>query len=168
MISALGVTTSVKEADLLNADGLQLSVTVTPSGYAPVAAGVPLMTPLDARLNPAGRLPELTDQAYGAVPPAAVSVALYEEAAAALGSALVLMTSGGTGDTTVRLNVVVAVCCGFPRSITVIPNVNAPETVGVPEITPVHDERLNPAGRAPDVIDQRKLGVPPDAVSVCE
>ena len=124
------------------------------------------MTPLEAMLNPVGRLPELTDHAYGAVPPAAVSVALYDEAAAALGRTLVLMTNGGAA--TVNVKVAAAVCCGLPRSVTVMLNGKLPYTVGVPEITPVHDERLNPAGRAPDVIDQWKLGVPPEAVSVCE
>lgn len=41
----------------------------------PAAAGVPAMTPVDAfRVRPAGRVPALTDQVYGVVPPAAVSV----------------------------------------------------------------------------------------------
>jgi hypothetical protein len=43
--------------------GLLLSVTVTVKLNVPPAVGVPEITPLaPARTNPAGRLPELTDQ----------------------------------------------------------------------------------------------------------
>jgi hypothetical protein len=46
----------------------------------PACVGVPLIWPDEAfRLRPAGSVPELTDQAYGAVPPEAVSVAAYAE-----------------------------------------------------------------------------------------
>jgi hypothetical protein len=145
---------------------LQLSVTITPTGKVPVAAGVPLITPVVAMLKPVGRLPELTDHTYGAVPPAALRAALYVIAAVAVGKAFETMANGV--DATVKLTVAVAVCCGLPRSVTVTPSVKLPFTVGVPEITPVHADRLNPAGRLPDVIDHRKLGVPPAATSVCE
>jgi hypothetical protein len=39
----------------------------------PVAVGVPLSVPLALRLMPAGRLPLLTDQVNGLVPPVTVS-----------------------------------------------------------------------------------------------
>lgn len=40
--------------------------------------------------------------------------------------------------------------------------------VGVPEITPVDDPRLNPAGRRPDAMAQLYGAAPPDACNVCE
>ena len=52
--------------------GLDASLTVTVMGKLPFAVGVPEMRPvLAARLSPAGRLPEVIDQLYGAVPPVA-------------------------------------------------------------------------------------------------
>ena len=47
-------------------------MTVTVMGKLPFAVGVPEMRPVvAARLRPAGRLPEVIDQLYGAVPPVA-------------------------------------------------------------------------------------------------
>jgi hypothetical protein len=41
----------------------------------PAAVGVPAIAPeLAVKDNPAGRVPEVTDQVYGVVPPAAASV----------------------------------------------------------------------------------------------
>jgi hypothetical protein len=43
-------------------------------GVAVAAVGVPLITPVEAfRVSPAGRLPAVTDQLYGVVPPVAAS-----------------------------------------------------------------------------------------------
>jgi len=39
-------------------------------------------------------------------------------------------------------------------SVTVTVNVNEPNTVGVPEMTPVSTSRLNPGGSDPELIDQ--------------
>ena len=53
------------------------SVTLTVKLEVPSAVGVPASTPVDAfRVIPAGGVPLLTDQVYGAVPPVAVSVSL--------------------------------------------------------------------------------------------
>ena len=61
-------------ADLACA-GLLLSLTVTVKLEVPFAVGVPEMMPLPAaRVNPAGRLPEVTDHVYPGVPPLACSV----------------------------------------------------------------------------------------------
>jgi hypothetical protein len=46
-----------------------------------------------------------------------------------------------------------AVCAGDPLSLTPTVNVNDPVVVGVPVITPALD-RLRPAGRLPEAIDQ--------------
>lgn len=59
--------------------GLLLSLTVTVKLNFPLAVGVPAMAPLpDASLNPAGRLPDVIDQVYGAVPPLAARLTLYD------------------------------------------------------------------------------------------
>jgi hypothetical protein len=61
-------------ADLV-CTGLLLSLTVTVKLKLPFAVGVPEMMPLlAARVNPAGRLPEVTDQLYPGLPPLACSV----------------------------------------------------------------------------------------------
>jgi hypothetical protein len=44
-------------------------------------------------------------------------------------------------------------CGGFPASVTVAVKLDVPLAVGVPEIAPLAD-RLRPAGRLPEVIDQ--------------
>jgi hypothetical protein len=45
------------------------------TGDVPTAVGVPPITPVEAfRFSPAGRLPAVTDQLYGVVPPVAASV----------------------------------------------------------------------------------------------
>ena len=58
--------------------GLSASVTVKVSGVALAdAEGVPVIMPLVAFSdNPAGSVPEVSDQEYGVVPPVAESVAL--------------------------------------------------------------------------------------------
>ena len=43
-----------------------------------------------------------------------------------------------------------------------------PLVVGVPEMTPEDDARLNPAGSAPEETDQLYGAVPPDVCRVCE
>jgi len=53
------------------------------------------------------------------------------------------------------------------RSATITRTVNVPETVGVPEISPVFWCRASPSGNAPSVTDHRYGGpVPPAASSV--
>jgi hypothetical protein len=46
------------------------------------------------------------------------------------------------------------VCTGEPLSFTVTVKLEVPVAVGVPEITPVDEARVKPAGRAPELIDQ--------------
>jgi hypothetical protein len=46
------------------------------------------------------------------------------------------------------------VCAGLPLSVTVAVKLDVPVAVGVPEITPVVAARVNPAGRAPEVMLQ--------------
>jgi hypothetical protein len=61
-----------------------------------------------------------------------------------------------------------AVCCGELESFTIKEIEKLPLAVGVPEIMPVVAERLSPAGRLPEPVDQLYGAVPPVAVSVFE
>jgi hypothetical protein len=57
----------------LDCAGLSVSVTVAVKLDVPLVVGVPEITPVPlARLNPAGRLPEVIAQVYGAAPPLAL------------------------------------------------------------------------------------------------
>jgi hypothetical protein len=54
------------------------SLTATPMVKVPLTVGVPEMMPPEAeRARPAGSWPEVIDHAYGAVPPVALTLALY-------------------------------------------------------------------------------------------
>jgi hypothetical protein len=54
----------------LDCAGLSASVTVAVKLDVPLVVGVPETTPVVvARVNPAGKLPEVIDQLYGPVPP---------------------------------------------------------------------------------------------------
>ena len=64
------------------------SVTLIVKLAVPTAVGVPDSTPVaEFRVIPAGRDPLLTDQAYGSVPPLAVSVLEYAELISPAGGA---------------------------------------------------------------------------------
>jgi hypothetical protein len=52
--------------------GREASVTSTANGQLPCAVGVPERTPAPSAM-PGGRVPEATDQTYGAVPPLELS-----------------------------------------------------------------------------------------------
>jgi hypothetical protein len=71
MTRAGAATTIDADADLVWA-GFPASVTVAVKLKVPLAVGVPEIWPvLVESVRPAGRLPVLIDQAYGAVPPVA-------------------------------------------------------------------------------------------------
>ena len=66
-----GAMTSESGMDLVW-EGLDASATVTVRLKVPVTAGVPETMPVvEPRASPAGRLPAVTDQLYGMVPPVA-------------------------------------------------------------------------------------------------
>jgi hypothetical protein len=60
------------------------------------------------------------------------------------------------------------VCAGSPLSVTVTVKVDIPLAVGVPEIVPVVEASVSPAGRLPEVTDHVYCGVPPLACRVWE
>src|SRR3982751_6419387 len=85
--------------------GLVESVTCSVTVRVPAEVGVPLMTPVVAFIvNPGGKF--VADQVYGAVPPVATAVALYDVPLMAGDNELVVIVSGAT---TARVRVFVAV-----------------------------------------------------------
>jgi len=76
------------------------SVALTVNVLVPAAVGVPESTPAELNARPAGRVPALTVQAYGDVPPLAAKVKLYAAPTVpAVNGEVVEMTSvaGGGG-----------------------------------------------------------------------
>jgi hypothetical protein len=59
----------------------------------PIAVGVPEISPPFVNVRPAGRVPEMSDQLYGPVPPVAASVWLYVMDCVPPGSEVVLTDS---------------------------------------------------------------------------
>ena len=142
------------------------SVTCTVNDAVPTVAGVPEITPVDARLNPAGNMPALTLQLYGVVPPLACSVVEYAVPAVPPGNDVVV-TVGGCAAATGILRFAVAVAAGEPESVTRTVKADVPACVGVPEIRP-EAEMVSPTGKLPFVTDQVYGPVPPVAAKVVE
>ena len=134
----------------------------------PMAVGVPEMVPVLANARPAGRVPLVMDQVYGAVPPVALSEELNDAFVIPADKLVVLIASGDPAATTDKARMPAAVWTGEPASLTVTPMEKLPLTVGVPEINPVVADRLSPAGRAPEEIDQVYDPVPPLACRAWE
>jgi hypothetical protein len=59
-----------------------------------------------------------------------------------------------------------AVCCGEPLSLTLTLKANVPLAAGVPEMTPVEEERVSPDGKLPEAMLQVRAGVPPVAATL--
>jgi hypothetical protein len=86
------------------------------------------------------------------VPPVALREVLNDTFAVPPDKLVVVIASAAGATTIERL--ADFVCAGFPASVTVAEKLNVPVAVGVPEIRPVLEARLSPAGRLPDVMDQ--------------
>ena len=124
---------------------------MTVKEVVPDAVGVPEITPVEAaRLNPAGKDPDEIDQLYGVFPPVAARVVEYELFNVPPGNDDVVIDGGCAVAATTMLKLFVAVLLFASFTCTV--NEAVPDVVGVPEITPVEEARLNPAGNAPDVM----------------
>ena len=110
---------------------------------------------------PAGRLPLLTDHAYGPVPPLTISVSEY---------AVFTSPNGGAGKlragAAMMISVVAWVALCPLASVTLIVKLDVPTAVGVPDRVPVDEPRVIPAGSVPLLTDQVYGAVPPLAVSV--
>jgi len=88
---------------LLDAVWAVASVTWTVKGKEPAEVGVPEMLPEELSARPLGREPLPSDQLYGVVPPAAVSVALKAADTVAPGSCVVVICRVGEAALTVRV-----------------------------------------------------------------
>jgi hypothetical protein len=71
-----------------------LSVTCTVNVEVPSAVAVPVMAPRELSVNPAGKVPAVSDQVYGPRPPVAESVALYIWLTTAAARVVVVTDSG--------------------------------------------------------------------------
>jgi hypothetical protein len=126
------------------------------------------MTPLEgSSVSPGGKAPAETVQAYGVVPPTAVSALEY--ATPTCPSGIQLVDSCKVPCVIVNDRVAVLICAGLPESVTLkLSEAPATAAVGVPVMAPVAVFSDNPAGNVPLVSDQVYGVVPPDAVSVAE
>jgi hypothetical protein len=84
------------------------------------------------------------------------------------GVAATVVGALGAVAVTVSDNWAVAVCVGGPPSLNVTVKVDTPAAVGVPEIDPVEEDNVNPAGSEPDETDQAYVPAPPLAESDAE
>jgi hypothetical protein len=133
----------------------------------PAVVGVPEITPVLALIaNPAGSAPEYTLHVYGFVPLVAAIVAEYAPPTIPFGK-LVVVIRTIVVPYTVKLKL--AVEDSLSLSVTFAVNVSAATAVvGLPDITPVLDASVNPAGKLPELTLHVYGGVPPIACSVAE
>ena len=120
----------------------------------PEAVGVPEITPDEAIVKPAGRAPEVMDQEYGEVPPAARSETEYAALTVPFARDEVATESGCPAPLTVKEKACVVTFWMEPESVTFMVTEKLPEAVGVPVIAPVDAARVTPEGRAPEAMDQ--------------
>jgi hypothetical protein len=78
-----------------------------------------------------------------------------------------MLAATGT-EAIVMLRPLVAVCIGFPASVTWALKLKVPAAVGVPAIAPLSGLSVRPGGRDPLAINQAYGVVPPLAVNVAE
>ena len=72
-----------------------------------------------------------------------------------MGNEAVVIVRGVLAAATVMLRAFVAVCAvGVVESVTCTVKLNVPDVVGVPEMAPVEDVKLKPAGRDPELMLQ--------------
>ena len=77
IVRATGATTSDRVTDFVCGVGVDESATEKVKLLVPLPVGVPEITPVDPeKLSPAGRVPVVSVQVYGLVPPSALSVVL--------------------------------------------------------------------------------------------
>ena len=72
-----------------------------------------------------------------------------------MGNEAVVIVRSVLAAATVMLRAFVAVCAvGVVESVTCTVKLNVPDVVGVPEMAPVEDVKLKPAGRDPELMLQ--------------
>jgi hypothetical protein len=143
------------------------SVTVTAKELVPATVGVPVIAPeLPFKVRPPGRAPVVTDHVYGAVPPlATIGVEGYATPVVPEGSERVVMLNVKPM-LIVKAFLTLSGAAPGDESVTWTVNVLVPIVPeGVPEITPVDEFKLRPAGNAPEAKAQVYGSTPPVAVS---
>jgi len=158
-ITRVGLIVKLKALDTV---ALAASVADRVKLAVAVAVGVPEMMPVAAASDsPAGKDPAAIDHVYGAVPPAPTSDVLYAVPLVPLGSDAALeMVSGPL---TIKVKVLAALAVA--ASVTVAVKLAATGAVGEPEMMPVSEASVSPAGSDPDVIVHEYGVVPPLAAS---
>jgi hypothetical protein len=118
------------------------------------AVTVPLIVPLEARVKPAGKLPELTTQLYGVFPPVALNALEYELPAVLEGSNVVVINKVEEPEVIAIDNVLDADCAGELESVTfTVKLLDCAEDVGVPLMVPL-EASVKPAGKLPELTAQ--------------
>jgi hypothetical protein len=88
------------------------------------------------------------------VPPVADIGLEYAVLAVPAGSEAEMVNAGGAAAATTIESVIDLACTGLDESVTVKVRLEVPLAVGVPEMTPVAEARVSPAGRLPGGTDQ--------------
>jgi hypothetical protein len=123
-------------------------------GNVPDCVGVPLIVPLEARVKPVGKFPELTTQLYGGFPPEALNALEYELPAIPEGRDVVVIDKVEDPDVIVIDNTLDADCAGELESVTfTVKLLDCAEALGVPLIVPL-EARVKPEGKLPELTTQ--------------
>jgi hypothetical protein len=118
----------------------------------PTTLGTPEIVPVEELIvSPVGRLPELIDHLYGAMPPLTCSVWLYALPTGTEGSVVAAIFNMAAA-TAMVIETEVA-WAGLLLSFTTAVKVAVPLTLGMPEIVPVEELSARPVGRLPEAID---------------
>jgi len=136
--------------------GFELSVTLTVRFAVPGVVGVPVSVQLlGASVNPAGIVPPVTVQVYGAVPPVTPKVPLYGVPVVPLGR-VGASVNGPPPPPFVMVMLIgpLVLSCGFELSVTFTLTLEIPAVVGVPLTVQPAGVSVNPAGRVPVVMVQ--------------
>ena len=134
--------------------------------YCCEAVGVPLIVPPEASVKPGGRLPELTVQLYGGVPPVAVKTLMYAVPTPPGGRAVVVIDNEEP-DVMESVSEADADWAGELESFTSAVKLYCPEAVGVPLMFPL-EASAKPGGKLPELTVQLYGIVPPDAINALE
>ena len=145
--------TMLKPCDAVWAGELE-SFTCTVIGNVPDCVGVPLIVPLETRVKPVGKFPELTTQLYGVFPPVAINALEYELPAVPEGSNVVVIDKVEEPDVIVIDNVLDADFAGELESVTLtVKLLDWAEALTVPLMIPLA-ARVKPAGKLPELTTQ--------------
>ena len=133
-------------------------VALTVKAYIPTVVGVPEIMPVSASVKPVGKDEPVSRVHVMGVSPVAASVWLYAVPAVPLVNVSVVIV----GDVMIVIEKIFLL---FPMSLVALTwNVDVPDVVGVPEITP-SVESVKPVGNVPVSMSQI-MGVSPVAVNV--